>query len=445
PYGSAFPLDDWISIRDYLKRGGDLVVLGGAPFHQPVLRTANGWQLGTRQPAFARELLIGPAEPVKFDGRTIWELTIRLGTEPEVPSESGSQAIVDAHVRPLELLKDADGIARACALVEIDHDKGGRWIFATSDAALSAVRIHDIIAGVVPPSRRPPGRPEAGTTPSAPKLTVSKDWLRKNGKVFPIVGTTYMSSDVHRFFLFQPNPQLWDEDFALMQKAGINFVRTGLWTDWDKAHGDDSYKALDAYVAAAAKHDIVVCFTFFAFQPLWAGGTNPFLDPKSIAKQREFVTTIARRYKGAGWIHYDLINEPSYAPADKLWQNRPIGDEWEKRAWRNWVHEHRGDNDAELRNLWHEPGDLYALPGTPQKTSDFTLFTNDAVAKWAKTLRDAIRAEDPEALVTLGQDEGGTSTRPSQQLHAESVDYTSTHPWWQNDDVLPNGLFAKAQ
>jgi len=104
---------------------------------------------------------------------------------------------------------------------------------------------------------------------------------------------------------------------------------------------------------------------------------------------------------------------------------------------------HHGDNEAELRNLWHEPGDVYALPAGPQKMYDFTRFTNDAVAEWARALRDAIRSVDPDALVTLGQDEGGTSTRPSQQLHAGAVDYTSTHPWWQNDDVLPNGIFAK--
>jgi len=56
---------------------------------------------------------------------------------------------------------------------------------------------------------------------------------------------------------------------------------------------------------------------------------------------------------------------------------------------------------------------------------------------------DVIRSVAPGALVTLGQDEGGTSTRSSQQLHADAVDYTSMHPWWNNDDVLSSGLFAK--
>src|SRR5512139_2166375 len=42
PYGSAFPLEAWPAIRDFVKQGGGLVVLGGAPFHQPVRREKTG-------------------------------------------------------------------------------------------------------------------------------------------------------------------------------------------------------------------------------------------------------------------------------------------------------------------------------------------------------------------------------------------------------------------
>ena len=40
PNGSAFPLEAWPAIRGFVKAGGGLVVLGGAPFEQPVLRLA---------------------------------------------------------------------------------------------------------------------------------------------------------------------------------------------------------------------------------------------------------------------------------------------------------------------------------------------------------------------------------------------------------------------
>jgi hypothetical protein len=62
PYGSAFPVDAWAAIRDFVREGGGLVVLGGAPFHQPVRRSGEGYALGSRQPTYARELLIGPAQ-----------------------------------------------------------------------------------------------------------------------------------------------------------------------------------------------------------------------------------------------------------------------------------------------------------------------------------------------------------------------------------------------
>ena len=42
PYGSAFPLQAWNGIRHFLKDGGNLLVLGGAPFHQPVWKEKNG-------------------------------------------------------------------------------------------------------------------------------------------------------------------------------------------------------------------------------------------------------------------------------------------------------------------------------------------------------------------------------------------------------------------
>jgi hypothetical protein len=54
PYGSAFPLEAWSAIRDFVKQGGGLVVLGGAPFHQPVRQEKAGetirYALGPRSP-----------------------------------------------------------------------------------------------------------------------------------------------------------------------------------------------------------------------------------------------------------------------------------------------------------------------------------------------------------------------------------------------------------
>lgn len=116
-----------------------------------------------------------------------------------------------------------------------------------------------------------------------------------------------------------------------------------------------------------------------------------------------------------------------------------------------------GDDVALLRDRWQDrSADVFDLPREdelyytqiredrrPRKVRDFVEFSQEVVAGWARQLREFLRAAGGDVLVTLGQDEGGTWRRPSQQLHAESVDYTCLHPWWQNDDVLASGVFVK--
>jgi len=75
---------------------------------------------------------------------------------------------------------------------------------------------------------------------------------------------------------------------------------------------------------------------------------------------------------------------------------------------------------------------------------DFFEFTQEAAAAWAAGLRDALRVAGGDVLVTLGQDEGGTGTRPAQLFHADAVDYTAIHTWWGNDDLLWDGVMTKA-
>ena len=591
PYGSAFPLEAWSAIRDFVKRGGGLVVLGGAPFHQPVRQEKAGestrYVLGPRQPTYAHEFLIGPSDeldtawyagPLKaiastggeWDGslpepKKTWALTVRLATSEDMPGEGGSEGPRDGVVRPLVHLVDAEGVARMCPLLEIDRlrgtEEGARWVLAPSDARLDATTIRKAVeraiegaseldarpvrAAVEPGEaailrvilRRPAPRPgevvpsrarvtvrsDAGvevfageveltgtremrvglltvrtpaalapglfhadvTTPDAPwhprsvatgfwvkdaallaagpRLTASRDWLRADGKLLPIVGATYMPSDVHRKLLFEPNPHLWDREFAAMRGQGVNMVRTGLWTAWSRvmlgpgAVDEGVLSALDAYVLTAAKNGILVCFNFFAFLPPAYGDSHPYLGPRALEGQSALLAMTARRYRGVGWVHWDLINEPSYAPPDGLWRNLPIRDPHEAHAWREWVKGRHGDDPLVLRDLWRDcDDDVLAVPRAdeigyqdlrenrrPRKVRDFFEFTQEAVARWAATLRGVLREAGGDVLVTLGQDEGGTGTRPAQLLHADSVDYTAIHPWWNNDTLLWDSVMTK--
>ncbi len=575
PHGSAFPLDAWEAIQAHLRRGKGLVVLGGAPFHQPVRQVQGAWVPGLRQSTFAQRLLIGPSEvlstagleapaPVPGSGWTrslplpgrTWTLTVRFSTRKELPWDEGGDGEREGQLQPL-VHAHGQGLPRACPLQEVHRlqgfGSGGRWVFATHDGTTDAetlralvdralqggreLSLHPIHASLEPgeqprfrvrlhrpgslqpfptlkarlhsgkgqpivvdvplsgpphlgladftlPLKRAlppglhrvellePGMPsqEVGfwvkdptLLASGTALTASADWLRQGSRVLPVLGTTYMDSRVHRRFLLEPDPLRWDRDFAAMKAQGVNFVRTGLWGGWNRIQAGTAsmdegvLRALDAYVATAARHGIFLCFTFFAFLPPTFGGENPYLDPRALEGQEALVTRVAARYRHCPWVHYDLINEPSWATPETLWSHRPMGDGFERHAWHTWIQTRFSGDTLLLRDLWRDAtDDVWGLPHLgelghamvkdgkrPRKVRDFRIFTQEAFATWAERLRKVIQKVGGPALVTVGQDEGGLGLSPSPQLMASSVDYTCIHNWWQNDDLLWDGVAAK--
>jgi hypothetical protein len=58
PYGSAFPEESWPEIFAFVKRGGNLLVLGGRPFTRSAYHDAAGWKLRAYSVRFARSLMI---------------------------------------------------------------------------------------------------------------------------------------------------------------------------------------------------------------------------------------------------------------------------------------------------------------------------------------------------------------------------------------------------
>ncbi len=589
-HGSAFPLQCWPAILRFIKAGGNLLIIGGAPFHQPVLWDKQGasWVLGVHQPAFARKLLIGPAEPLHIpvgikstlQAKTYlpipgngnlslhpsktFSLTVRFTTEKEFSDEDGSSGPYLAVLRPLVHLISPQGTPLFCPLLEIDRirgpEAGGRWIFAPTDGALPIPLIRACVNRARQGATRLEVYPEKASMSSkekqsihihfsrpgdsdnragqlkiqvlvthqnkeyfrktltlqgnlasisyqlpleikkhlqpglynisvsllnapwspkqafngfwikdnnlllsSPPLTVSKDWFRLGGKVLPIIGTSHMCSINQRKFLLLPNARQWNEDFSKMREQGINFIRTGIWTGWRQIltpSGDISdsvLRALDAYILSAANNGIHLCFTFFAFLPPNFNGTHPYLDPISVKMQHTFIKQICQRYRGIHWIHYDLINEPSYAAPKDLWLTRPIGDAHEMKYWQSWLGSHHGLGQDYIRQLWQDPGTqpltlpqekdfTYSRIKTnyfPRKAYDFILFVQDVFQRWASRLNHTIKTVAGDVLVTVGQDEGGTGIRPGQQFFYPAVDYTSVHTWWYNNDLLWDGIVTK--
>jgi hypothetical protein len=364
-------------------------------------------------------------------GRTVWHSDIPL-------HGSGTIATGEAHMTAGARL--SPGLYQVNAALDIQFEsfgtlrhKTGFWIY--DDALIGN------------------GKP----------ITSGDRYLLRDGKIFPVTGTTYMASDVHRKFLLEPNPYVWNRDFAEMKAAGVNMIRTGIWTGWKQymtdagAPNEAALRAMDAFVLTARKFDIPLIFTLFAFLPESWGGANPYLDPRSVNAQKEFLTAFVARYRQTKEIIWDLINEPSFCNAQYLWQCRPNYDRYETEAWQAWLKERYAgssgeDTNERIRKAHRSPSDeAITLPTKedfedvnifenrrPVKTIDYRLFAQEMFTRWVNEMKGAIHGAqaEPSQLITVGQDEGGTYDSPANQFFGNAVDFTCIHNWWLNDDLL---------
>jgi hypothetical protein len=578
PYGSAFPESAWAEIEQYLRRGGNLLVIGGRPFTRSAYRDVSGWHLRDYNVRFARALMIDqyqmtpgsdglafqknvdlPVEMSSFSWKNAFSPVIRLSAT-DLYHRGGAAGSIDARVDAIAW-GAKDGRKLSAPVIEIDHLRngfdGGRWIFVNADLppdfysganagpmiqALAARALlgseEFLVRPVLPlylpgepiqldvtwhareasapltariatfPEDQPSQRSETsasipggavylpapagkglyvveaelreGSTVraryrsgfwirdeeylrSGPRLTVNQNYFERDGKPFAVVGTTYMSSEVQRLYFEYPNVYVWNQELGQIHGAGLNMIRTGWWTGWDKfcnENGepyDRTLRTLEAYLMTARKNGLPVQFNFFAFLPEVLGGVNPYLDPEAVRRQRTLISSVVGRFHSVPFLAWDFINEPSIS--EHLWTMRPNGDPIELAAWNEWLRKRYPDRAA-LAAAWNLP--VSAVEGTvplPEemefaqrgsyvgknslKVYDFFLFAQEVFANWVRTMRDAVRAAGSQQLVTVGQDEGGIQDRLSPAFWGRFVDFTTNHSWWQNDYVLWDSLLAK--
>ncbi|WP_138495083.1 alpha-amylase family protein [Paenibacillus pinistramenti] len=299
----------------------------------------------------------------------------------------------------------------------------------------------------------------------------SRDYFVKDGRPLPVVGMTYMTSDVARKFLFLPNVEVWDRDMAQMAKAGINWIRTGVWTAYrnimqvDGHVSEEVLRAIDAFFLTAKRHGLQVTFTFFSFTPETWEGLNPYLDPQSVEAQKRFIRAIVSRHTATTNVDWDLINEPSMFDPPRIFSDGPRSarDPFEREAFVKWLEQRHGRIE-QLQAAWNiSPKQLpdFASVTIPEPEEinfdvqdmhqgkkgtrwlDYCLFSMEMHNVWAKQLVAAIKNLCPDHLVTVGQDEALGSQRPSPFFYEEAVDYTTVHSWWLNDYLVWDGVFAK--
>lgn len=302
-------------------------------------------------------------------------------------------------------------------------------------------------------------------------VTCERDYFVKDGRPMPVVGMTYMTSDVARKFLFLPNASVWDRDMAQMRKAGINWIRTGIWTAYrnvmqvDGHASEEALRSLDAFLLTAKRHDLQVTFTFFSFTPEAWEGQNPYLDPRSVEAQKRFIRAIVSRHKHSKHVDWDLINEPSMFDPPRIFSDGPRSsrDPFEQTVYATWLKERHGSVEL-LQKLWNMtpeqlPSFDAAAPPEPEEINfdvqdmhqgkkgtrwlDYVLFSMDMHNRWARQLYETIKEECPDHMVTVGQDEALGAQRPSPFFYGEAVDYTTVHSWWLNDHLVWDSIFAK--
>lgn len=299
----------------------------------------------------------------------------------------------------------------------------------------------------------------------------NRDYFIKDDRPLPIVGMTYMTSDVARKFLFLPNADVWDRDMAQMAKAGINWIRTGIWTAYrnimqvDGHASEEVLRAIDAFFLTAKRHNLQVTFTFFSFTPETWEGVNPYLDPQSVEAQKRFIRSIVSRHTLSTHVDWDLINEPSMFDPAQIFSDGPRSsrDTFEQAAFVDWL-KARHNSIQLLQERWNmSPEQLptFEAAAIPEADSinfdvqdmhrakkgtrwlDYCLFSMDMHNRWAKELYDTIKEICPNHLVVVGQDEALGAQRPSPLFYEEAVDYTTVHSWWLNDHLVWDGIFAK--
>jgi hypothetical protein len=305
----------------------------------------------------------------------------------------------------------------------------------------------------------------------APAITVQGTRFLKDGKTIPVIGTTYMAGDVSRKFITMPNPAVWDQDMAEMASSGINFIRTGVWAAHRQVSLDagntreDVLCSMDAFLLTSLKHGLAVTFNFFSFIPDMFPSDHPYLDPRALSLQREYMLSLVRRYAAIPSVSWDFINEPSVTNPAALWKTRPLPGKLETSAFVEYLKKKHGDIET-IRRRWNmTPEELcswdqvelpsendFAEPWAPgsrlvrsPRAYDFNRFAQEVFANWVKGHVEVLK-EATDQLFCVGQDEGGVSSkRPNNHLFHGPLDFTCNHTWWEIEDMVTGVTAARVK
>lgn len=260
-----------------------------------------------------------------------------------------------------------------------------------------------------------PAATSAADTKSAKlsKIRVSKDGHSletSKGRPFVPFGVNY----------FRPGtgwaPQLWKQfdadatrkDFARLKELGGNCVRVflsyGSFLMETNRLSPEGLAKFDQFLDIAEQAGIYVHPTgpdHWEGFPAWAQ-TDRYADEVALRAVEFFWKELAARYRGRSVIFaYDLLNEPEIR-----WDTPPM-----RAKWNRWLETKYGDA-AKVAQTWAGTNQhlvLGSIPIPPKEDCagcarllDFQRFREDLADDWTRRQVAAIKASDPQALVTVG-------------------------------------------
>jgi hypothetical protein len=248
----------------------------------------------------------------------------------------------------------------------------------------------------------------AGAAGPLPKIRIAPDgrtFETEPGRPFVPIGANY----------FRPGtgwaPQVWKQfdaeavrqDFARMRELGVNCVRVfltyGSFYDEPGKLNREGLEKFDRFLEMAEEAGIYVHPTgpdHWEGTPAWV--PERYLGDTEV--RAEFWKQFAARYRGRNVIFaYDLLNEPLLP-----WDAPPLREEWGR-----WLKKRYG-NAADLAQAWGAEEPLPAFGKIPppavekggRALLDYQTFREEQADVWVRRQVEALKAADPEALVTVG-------------------------------------------
>ena len=246
-----------------------------------------------------------------------------------------------------------------------------------------------------------------------PRIRVAPDarsFVTEQGRPFVPFGVNY----------FRPGtgwaPQVWKsfdpeatrQDFARLKELGANCVRVFLtFGSFYKAPGvldANGLARFDQFLSLAEGAGLYVHPTgpdHWEGLPAWAAGDR-LADERVLTALEAFWRLFAARYRGRHVVFaYDLLNEPEVG-----WDTPAM-----HRQWNAWLAERYGSPEA-VAKAWGRTNGMPALgeiPVPPAKEApgssellDYQRFREYVADEWTRRQATAIRAADPEVMVTVG-------------------------------------------